>query len=89
METRRRVKCSNTKYDEDLKSRFLCLCVSGVLSVAYQTEKAVLRKFHFCPVKTYSDASSPWTNIVLLAHITRHEFVSEAEFDRIAARNLS
>ena len=27
--------------------------------------------------------------MVLLAYITRHEFVSEAEFDRIAARNLS
>ena len=57
--------------------------------VAYQREKAVLRKFYFCPVKTYIHANSPWTNIKLPAHITRHEFVFEAGFNRIAARNFS
>ena len=36
---------------KDLKSGFLRLCVSGVLSVAYQTDEPVLRKFYFCPVK--------------------------------------
>ena len=87
MKTRRKAKCSNTKCDKDLKAGFLCLWVSGVLSVAYQIEKAVLRKFYFCPVKSYIHVSSPWRNIKLPAHIKRHEFVSEAEFNRIAARN--
>ena len=72
-----------------MKSGFLCLCVSGVLSVVYQTEKAVLRKLYFRLVKNYIHASSPWTNIKLPAHVIRHEFVSEVEFNRIAARNLS
>ena len=53
LETRRRAKCSNTKCDKNLKSGFLWFCVSGVHSVAYQTEKAVLRKFYFYPVKAY------------------------------------
>ena len=89
METRRRVKSSSTKCDKDLKSGFLCLSVSGVLSVAYQRQKAVLQKFYFCPLKTYIHESLPWTNIKLPSHIARHEFLSEAEFNRIAARNLS
>ena len=83
-----RAKCSNTKCDKDFKSGFLCMCVSGVLSVAYQTGKTVLQKFYFCPVKTYIHASLPWTNIKLPVHITRHEFVSEAGFTSIAATNL-
>ena len=82
LETRRMVKFPNTKCEKDLKSGFLCLCVSGVLSVAYQTGNALLRKFYFCPVKTYIHASSPWTNLKLPVHITRQEFVSEAEFWR-------
>ena len=65
------------------------MCISGVLSVAYQTDKAILRKFCFCPGKTYIDASAPWTNIKLPAHVTRHEFLSEAAVNRIAASNLS
>ena len=89
LEARRWVKCSNTKCDKDLKSGFLCLCVSGVLSVAYQTEKAVLQRFYFRLVKTYIHASSPWTNIKLPVHVIRHEFVPEVEFNRMAARNLS
>ena len=40
-------------------------------------------------MKTYIHASSPWTNIKLLAHVIRHGFVSETEFNRMAARNLS
>ena len=59
------------------------------ISVAYQKEKTVLRKFYFCPVKTFILASSPWANIKLPPHITRKEFVYDAEFNRIAARNLS
>ena len=43
----------------------------------------------FCPKKTYTHARSPWTNIKLPTHITRHEFVYEAEFNSIAAGNLS
>ena len=38
---------NSTKCDKDMKSKFLCLCVSGVLSAAYQTEKAVLQKYFF------------------------------------------
>ena len=48
-----------------------------------------LAKVFFCPKKTYTHARSPWTNIKLPTHITRHEFVYEAEFNRIAAGNLS
>ena len=80
LETRRKAKYSYAKCGKDLKSGFLWLCVSGVLSVAYQTEKTVLRKFDFRPVKTYIHASSPWTNIELQAHLIWLEFVSEAEF---------
>ena len=87
--TKPRTKYSSTKCDKDLKSGFLCLCMCGVLSVAHQAEKAVLRKFYFCPMKTCIPANSPWTNIKLPAHITRDKSVSKSEFDRIAARNLS
>ena len=45
---------NSTKCDKDLKPRFLCLRVSGVLSTAYQTEKTVLRlpreDLHSCKV---------------------------------------
>ena len=80
---RRRAKCSSTKCEKDLKSGFLCLCLSGELSVLYQAEKTVLRKFYFCPVKTYIHERPPWTNIKFPEHITRDEIVSEAELNRI------
>ena len=45
---------NSTKCDKDLKPRFLCLRVSGVLSTVYQTEKTVLRllreDLHSCKV---------------------------------------
>ena len=45
---RGRAKCSSTKCDKDLKSGFLCFCVSGAISVPYQ---AVLscKSFIFVP----------------------------------------
>ena len=83
LKSRRRAKCSGTKCDKDLNSEFLYLCVSGVLSVPYRAEKAVLRKFYFCPMKTCIRAMLPWTSKRLPAHITRDEFVLKAEFNRI------
>ena len=56
LKSRRRAKCSSTKCDKDLKSGFLCLCASGALSFPYQAEKAVLRKFYLCPLKTCNHA---------------------------------
>ena len=47
LKSRRRAKCSSTKCDKDLKSDFLCLCVSGTLSVPYQLEKAGLAEVLF------------------------------------------
>ena len=49
LKSRRIGKCSSIKCDKDLKSWFLCLCVSGALSVPYQAEKAVLRNSIFAP----------------------------------------
>ena len=86
LKSRRRAKCSSTKCDKDLKSGFLCLCVSGALSVPYQVEKAVLRKFYLCPLKTCNHARLLWTNIKLPAHLTRDEFVSEVAFNRVRQR---
>ena len=83
LKSRRIAKCSSIKCDKDLKYWFLCLCVSGALSVPYQAEKAVLRKFCFCPLRTYIHARPPWTNIKLSAHMTRDELVSKAEFNRV------
>ena len=83
LKSRRRAKCSSTKCDKDLKSGFLCLCVSGALSVPYQAEKTVMWKIYFCLLKTCIHARSPSTNIKLPAHTTRDEFVSEAEFNRV------
>ena len=42
----------------------------------------------FLSREAFIHANSPWTNIKLPAHITRHEFASEVKFNRIAARNL-
>ena len=50
--------------------------------------KGCLAEVLFCPVKTYIHASLPWINIKLPAHVTRQKFVSDAEFNRIADRNL-
>ena len=86
LKSRRRAKCSSTKCDKDLKSGFLCLCVSGALSVPYQVERAVLRKFYLCPLKTCNHARLLWTNIKLPAHLTRDEFVSEVAFNRVRQR---
>ena len=49
LKSRRIAKCSSIKCDKDLKYWFLCLCVSGALSVPYQAEKAVLRNSIFAP----------------------------------------
>ena len=88
METRRRAKCSSTKCDKDLKSGFLCLCVSGVLSVAYQTDRAVLRKFYFWPMKTCSinhKASSNFNNKVFSDFIKKEKtiYLGRSVFGRL------
>ena len=53
LKSRRTGKCSSSKWDKEMKFELLCLCVSVVLLVPYQEEKAALQKFYFCPVKTY------------------------------------
>ena len=55
LKSRHTGKCSNSKWDKEMKFELLCLCVSGVLSVPYQEEKAALQKFYFCLVKTILD----------------------------------